>query len=525
MSATDRPATVSFDPGTGILPAPLEELWSSTDEPGHLLILTAGGGEERSDWTARAAIALAAARAAEGGQVLLADFGLDSPSLHEKLEEENLEGVADIFHFGASLRSVARMVPEAGLLFLPPGAYVPDALEILADPVWDQILTQLIEEGTSLLAFLPVETPGAELFARRFERVVVLAPEGEADALVDGIEGVGGEFTFILTPSPPLDSEPALDLNGWAGGGGEGAGEELEAPLLTAAAVASNSQPAEAEGAESTEEPSPEPSRESKSGSGNGRLGLLLHEPPPVPRGGKKGRRRVSPVLWILLLVAAVAGGWTILDARDLLPDWARLPGQSTEEDSPAEVVAAVPMNSAEPSEADDSAEPVETPLPYSVAVEAHHDFATALDRVRTLRRGESDYTFYVSPIENQGVVYYRVLAGPAADSAGAVKLMDQLVEKHQKSDRDPWSIRPTVWAYDLGEYDSREAAEARVEELEAQLIPAYVVEVEYTDRSSRYRVYVGAFEGPAPAEMIAPRLQEAGIEAGLERRYGKPGR
>lgn len=495
-----------FDPASGLLPAPLEALWSGAGEPDHLLILSPGSGEWREGWAVRAAIALATARAAQGVQVLLADLGLESPSLHDELGEENLEGIADIFHFGASLRRVARVLPGHGILFLPTGAYVADVGEVLGDPLWEQLLAQLTAEQTCLLAFLPAGTPGAERVARHFDNVVVLGEEGEVEAAL-ALAG-DDDRGFRLVLHPPAESDAAADTMDLPG--------PEPAPELA--------DPAEVGAADPVAAADEEFSGDSGEGSG-GDAGedeeVPLEEPPPVPRPRKR-RRAVSPVLWLLLLAAVAFGGWAILEERGLLPDWARLPGRSGQEVEAAtpEPVEETADKSSVPAE---PAEPIETPLPYSVAVEAHQDYATAEERVMTLRRREPGITFYLSPTENQGVIYHRVLAGPVTDTASARRLLERLVAARHVSDLDLWNIRPTVWAFHLGDFDSRGEAEARMEELRALQIPSYIVEVEYTAGPSRYRVYVGAFEGPAPAEILAPRLAEAGLDRQLVRRFGKP--
>lgn len=511
MSAKPWPAVAPFDPASGLLPAPLETLWSRTDEPGHLLILSPASGEWCEGWAARAAIALATARAAHGVQVLLADLGLETPSLHQELGEENLEGVADIFQFGSSLRRVARLLPGHGILFLPTGAYVPDAREILADPIWAQLLAQLTAEQTCLLAFLPVGTPGAEQLARHFDAVVVLGEERENDGARAILAESEFGFELGLTPRGESDEE---------GEPGEASADEAELFLAESTEpVAEDEVSGEVEG-DADVASSTDATSSADAASSTDDEGAALHEPPPVPRPAKK-RRGASPVLWLLLLIAVAFGGWTILDERRLLPEWARLSDRSGQDAEPVAEPAAEPaVKSAVPAE---PSQPIETPLPYSVAVEAHQDYATAEERVMTLRRREPGITFYLSPTENQGVIYHRVLAGPVADTLAARMLLERLVAARHKTDLDPWNIRPTVWAYHLGDFDTREEAEARMEELRAQRIPSYVVEVEYTSGPSRYRVYIGAFEGPAPAEILAPRLKEAGLDLPLVRRYGKP--
>lgn len=542
MSAKHWSAVAPFDPATGLLPAPLEALWSRTGEPGHLLILSAGTGDQREGWAARAAIALATARAAQGVQVLLADLGLESPSLHHELGEENLEGVADIFQFGASLRRVARVLPAHGILFLPTGAYIPDAYEILADPIWDQLLAQLAEEQTCLLAFLPVSTPGVAQLARRFDSVIVLGEGDEADAALDVAGGSDREFALVLhppavsAPEPETSTAVVAELDQDPIDDPEVSLVAAADPTLAADAAVAEVEPVELSSEtelelieQPTEEaadpaaPSAESTAESVAEPGHDSEGeeLLLHEPPPVPRSARKRRRGASPVLWLLLLVAVAFGGWTLLEERGLLPEWAKLPDRSGQEvEAAPEPVEETAIKSAVPAE---PAEPIESPLPYSVAVEAHQDYATAEERVLTLRRREPGITFYLSPTENQGVIYHRVLAGPVADTLAARKLLERLVAARHKTDLDTWNIRPTVWAFHLGDFESRGEAEERMEELRAQQIPSYLVEVEYTAGPPRYRVYIGAFEGPAPADILAPRLKEAGLDLPLVRRFGKP--
>jgi hypothetical protein len=239
--------------------------------------------------------------------------------------------------------------------------------------------------------------------------------------------------------------------------------------------------------------------------------------------------------LQVVLLVAITLGGWIFLDAQVLLPEWIpappnwlQLPGHAARQSAvgaASGAAAAAPGHGgAEPGTAPTAPpEPVALPIPYSVAVEAHQDFATAVERVGLLRRSEPGISFYLTPIPNQGVVYYRLLAGPAADTAAAWELMRRLVASRHKTDLDPWSIRPTVWAYNLGDFTTEAAAAARAAELLELRIPTYVIPVDYTSGPPRYRLFAGAYEGPAPAGVMAEQLREAGIDAQLVRREGRP--
>ncbi len=161
------------------------------------------------------------------------------------------------------------------------------------------------------------------------------------------------------------------------------------------------------------------------------------------------------------------------------------------------------------------------TPLPYSVAVESYPDTAEALRRADVLRGREPDVKFFVAPILLDSVVYYRVMAGPLADSASAAALMRQLVARGVKNGPDDWSVRPTPWAFQVGEDAPMEEALARVASLRERGVPAYVVTTGLADGET-YRVYAGAFEGPALADLMGKMLQQAGVDARLVRRTGR---
>ena len=164
---------------------------------------------------------------------------------------------------------------------------------------------------------------------------------------------------------------------------------------------------------------------------------------------------------------------------------------------------------------------PLEEPKYYSIAVEAHPNFATATRRVAELRRREPGIPFYLTPLVWDSVIYYRVMAGMASDTVEAGALMRRLHREGHKSDLDPWSIRPTVWTYLIGEFPTREAAIQRADSLLARDVPNYVIEIPYTAGPSVYRIYAGAYEGPGQAELMARLLQEAGVQAKLVQRTG----
>jgi hypothetical protein len=503
---------VPFDPETDVMPAALETLWSRADEQGPALVLAIGEKAQRDGWAARAAIALATAWMDRGFRIVLADLALDSPSLHIELGEANTDGIADIFQFGASVRRMARVIPGRGFRFLPAGAYVPDSAEILRSPGWAHLIGQFSEDHSLLLAYLPADAVGGDELARRLGRAIVLAGSEEVGSVAARLAGF---CTVELVLSPPSALEPF----GAAAGSALPSDHEIAAGSC-GAAEAIGDLPDPAPRLYDTESGATEPFTEDGS----------LTEPPLLPRKWRR-RRRVSPVLLLLLIVALVVGGGTILHERDLLPEWIPVPewfglrngGSESSTTLTGEKASPEPGAELPPASLPRAAEPVESPIPYSVAVEAHQDYATAIERVTTLRRIEPGVAFFLTPIPNQGVVYYRLLAGPVADTAAAWSLMQRLVAARQKTDLDPWSIRPTVWAFHLGDFETAAEAAARAEELQEAQVPTYLVEIEYTAGPPRHRLYAGAYEGPGPTEVMRELLRAAGIEAPLVRRQGKP--
>jgi hypothetical protein len=166
--------------------------------------------------------------------------------------------------------------------------------------------------------------------------------------------------------------------------------------------------------------------------------------------------------------------------------------------------------------------EPVGEPLPFSVAIEAHQELATAAERVARLSQAEPGMGFYLAPILVDSVLYYRVMAGPVRDSAGAATLLQQLLAKGHKTGSTSWDIRVTPLAFLLGVFDSRVEAMHRVVDLAGKRIPAYVLEVPYSSGIARYHLDCGAYAGPAEADVMRKLLGEAGLDANLVERVGR---
>ena len=132
----------------------------------------------------------------------------------------------------------------------------------------------------------------------------------------------------------------------------------------------------------------------------------------------------------------------------------------------------------------------------------------------------------YVFPEENDGLVFYKVYAGMLDDTVQAAALRTELVERRLANPEDVGSpaalIQARPYAFDLGEYPTRQAAEARAGELVRGAIDGYVVPVPQRDGSERYRLYAGAFADSARAVPMQKTLQAASLPARLVQRVGR---
>jgi hypothetical protein len=166
--------------------------------------------------------------------------------------------------------------------------------------------------------------------------------------------------------------------------------------------------------------------------------------------------------------------------------------------------------------------EPVGAPIGWSVAVEAHDRLGMAQQSVSSLAAADSSSDFYISPALVSGDLWYRVLAGPFADSVGAAVAMQRLVDAGLKRAAAVWDVRATPLAFLLGRFEQMAEANARADELMQKGIPAYVVEVPYSRGGPWYHVYGGAYTAPSEAERMGELLRNAGLPDSLVVRVGR---
>jgi len=140
---------------------------------------------------------------------------------------------------------------------------------------------------------------------------------------------------------------------------------------------------------------------------------------------------------------------------------------------------------------------------------------------MREAIRAANTIPFYIAPIFVQGRLFFRVMAGPVADSASAMMLRDTLIAKRIKTITSGWDVLATPLAFLLGDYANRGDAAARQQEAEEKGVPTYVVAITSQDGSTTYRLYAGAFTGRGDADFMRQILKSAGYPDSLVERTG----
>jgi len=159
-------------------------------------------------------------------------------------------------------------------------------------------------------------------------------------------------------------------------------------------------------------------------------------------------------------------------------------------------------------------------PPRYSLRLASFANRANALDLLADLSARASGVWFSLAPVEVRGVVYHRLLAGLAPDSASALDLRQDLAAALGEAPGE-WIVQRAALAFLLSDFSTRDEARRRVQELRDDGVPAYALEVTLGDGSSRYPVYAGAFADEEEAGYLGNVLGRLGVEAELTERQG----
>jgi hypothetical protein len=453
--------TIRYTPGSASVPEPLV---ATPDFPGAVVLLLAGAQER--DWAARTAVDLASAWAGSGRRVVLADLHLEDPFLHETVGEENLEGVVDVFLYGASLARSARPLRGHGFHLVTAGTYTDDADAVHRHPRWSKLIEGFRGAQASFVLFAPAESEVArELGRHATDALLLAAAEEVADALPDGVR----RHPPLAPPAPAAASDEA--------------GDEAA--------------------------PAAAPPAEVRNDPGDVEL------PPPPPRR-RRIRGGVSPFVWVVIILAAlVFAALLVASERPEIfdPLRERLSGLGGEVTQPL----AVPASRRAVATGDT--------LAYSVQLKAYNSLRAARQQLAVEQRRHRDVPLVISPELVSDILYYKLYAGMTPDTSEAVRLRQRLVAAGSLDENDAlgsWPlIHDTSLTFLLREEREREVALARADSLTERGVPAYAVRLPYTDGSSRWRVYGGSFGDTLRAEGMRRLLEDAGLTAELVVRLG----
>jgi len=228
----------------------------------------------------------------------------------------------------------------------------------------------------------------------------------------------------------------------------------------------------------------------------------VLEPAPPVLRRRRRYMHPIGLTYVVVLLISLFAGSLHFLRGR-----WGR-PAAVTAP-APEPVPPTLPVSTAPVALAAGA-------VPFAVALEAHRDVATAFERADALTTAHKDLSFYVAPLEREGVLHYHLMAGPVADSAAALALRDTLIARRVKTRSTPSDLRYTPLALLIGDYSARAEADQQLTELRRLDLPGYVVVGSAADSAPLYRVFVGGFAGPAEADVVRQLLRASGVRDNL---------
>ncbi len=503
------PEPTFFDPSFERLPAAASFDASRT---GPVLLLFDRAADR--DWVADAAIAIATGWNATGQRTVLADLGLDDPMLAERIGMSSMEGVVDIFLYGASLARSARPVPGRGFYLISAGTYTPDSTAILRDARWEKIISGFRSAGASLLVFVPSDAPALPSLARWAYDAIMLGEQAHEAELSRDAPGGVAVHAWLTPPSrrPAADAAPraaAIPASpAVAAPPAPPRFAEPEAPTGIRPWLAPPRDTAPQTGGEEFR------SAENTVGAPAATLPVPAPEwEEPEPKPEKKSR--LAPLLTLLLLLAVLAGAVYI--ALQQYPQLLGGTPAGAGEDAPVKAAAAVPRG---------SVAAAGTALPFAVFVKAFPRYEPARQLASSVAAKFPDARFYVTPEMTRDRLYYKVFSGALADSADAVALRDRLLRSRVVDADDVGTaddlilVRP--FAVELGELPTQEAAQARADSLNGRAIPAYAVAVPFNDGSERYKVYGGAFADSAGAAPMLKMVQQAGLPARLVARTGR---
>ena len=191
-------------------PLPLDEVAAPVmagEGGGRVVALVASDESRRGGWAPVAAHSLAARWASEGHRIVLADAGLDDPSLHVHAGVPNREGVSDAALFGASAGRVSH--PMDGYLLITAGAPVAQTMSIVRDPRWARFSEGMAEAGVMLMLYLLDGEPCTPGFLGSASDIIILGAAEDASFTIRDLEPL---VRAVTAPTVPVSDGNGVDV-------------------------------------------------------------------------------------------------------------------------------------------------------------------------------------------------------------------------------------------------------------------------------------------------------------------------
>jgi len=151
--------------------------------------------------------------------------------------------------------------------------------------------------------------------------------------------------------------------------------------------------------------------------------------------------------------------------------------------------------------------------MTHSLLTQSYNDFVTAWELAGSLGERLPDAMFFVAPVAQDERTRWGLFAGPAFSAVDAEALRQPVDDAFANNfDASAWRVSETRYSYFFGEYDDFSEAQNRVDGLLGQGVPTYVLQVDFADGSSGYRVYGGAYMDEFQARPMGDLLRERNI-------------
>lgn len=515
---------------------------------GRVIALTATDEAISLGWATEIALGLARGWAGKGRSVMLIDADLLAPALHEALAVENTAGLTDLLLFGSSLAGVSQGMEGGRFQFVTAGSPAAKPELAFEGDRWPALCKKAVTAEWTLLVFAPYTAPWSSAILRSATDIIVLAAttdlataELRLDTRVRAVLGVSHSEPAVDESAGPVPEDPlaVMDLAFDPPGGLERPKAEGDEPKTEAdepRADVLTERDAEAPGEDPLlsagsgdplgwDTPADLAPKAAPTASGPtfdlSRVAPVPARASPAPADKRSPAR--SPLVWgsVLLVLATIVVVQVVRRPEVAEPIVPADPAPALQP-PPEPASAPAPEQTAPPAEpAGPAPEAVGPPAGFTVTLAAFRDLAAATFRADALSARTLDHLIVLAPLEIGGTVYHRLLAGFAPDAAAASGLSAALSETLGAPSAS-WIVRNAPLAFELARSSNLDVATERRDEVRALALPAYVMEVEMSDGSVEYRVYVGAYSNQAESSHLRSLLDENGLaDVALVQRLG----